>query len=119
MATKKTKRRAPSIRAKASRSKKSSGSAFPAMSDLMKAIEENFRALAAMVPSGSSAKPKRKAKAKRSPASRTKTAIKRAAAKGKRAVARGKKAVRKAMPKKPAAKRTRRADKRPPGLAPI
>lgn len=120
MATKKIKRRASASAKKSSR-KTASGSTFPAMSDLMKAIEENFRALAAMVPTGSTAKPKRKTKtkAKRSPASRTKTAVKRAATQGKRAVARSKKAVRKTMPKKPAAKRTRRADKRPSAASPV
>ncbi len=130
MATKKIKRRASASAKKSSR-KTASGSTFPAMSDLMKAIEENFRALAAMVPTGSTAKPKRKTKTKakrspasrtsasRTPASRTKTAVKRAAAQGKRAVARSKKAVRKTMPKKPAAKRTRRADKRPSAASPV
>jgi len=120
MATKKTKRRATPGAKKTSR-KKASGSAFPAMSDLMTAIEDNFRALAAMMPTGSTARPKRKTKAKtkRRPASRAKTAVKRAAGQGKRAVARSKKAVRKTMPKKPAAKRTRRADKRPSAVAPI
>lgn len=113
MATKKAKRRAPARRKPAGRNK-SSGSAFPAMSDLMKAIEENFRALAAMVPTGT-AKPRAKTP-KRDTASRAKSAVKRAATKGKKAA---KKTAKKAMPKKTAAKRSRRADKRPSATSPI
>lgn len=101
MATKKTKRRAKS---------KSNGGAFPAMSEVLKAIEDNFKALAAMVPTGAASKPKRRAPAKRKAAkratARTKTAIKRAAAKTKRA-----------MPK--AKKPRRRGDKRPSAAAPV
>ncbi len=102
MATKKTKRRAKS---------KSNGSAFLAMSEVLKAIEDNFKALAAMVPTGAAAKPKRKTATKRKVAAkrataRTKTAIKRAAVKTKRA-----------MPK--AKKPRRRGDKRPSATAPV
>lgn len=111
MAAKKT-RRHPTSRKPISR-KKANGSAFPAMSDVLKAIEDNFRALAAMMPTGGGAKPKRKPAAKRKAAAkrgaaRTKTAIKRAAAKARRA-----------LPKRASASRRRRNDKRPSATAPV